>query len=146
MSFPYKRILCPIDFDDNATTAIKEAGALARLLKAAVCVLHVIWINPLATEGYVLAELEESQSNAARAKMAEMTNRELAGVDYEINVIIGDPAEIVLATEKDLNADLIVMATHGRHGLTKLVLGSVAEKIVRDSTIPVLTIRNHHPD
>jgi nucleotide-binding universal stress UspA family protein len=142
MSFPYKRILCPIDFDDNAATAIKEAGALARLLKATVCVLHVIWINPLATEGYVLAELEESQSNDARAKMAEMTNRELAGVDYEINVIIGDPAEIVLATEKDLNADLVVMATHGRHGLTKLVLGSVAEKIVRESTVPVLTIRN----
>jgi nucleotide-binding universal stress UspA family protein len=142
MSFPYKRILCPIDFDDNADTAIKEAGALARLLKAAVCVLHVIWINPLATEGYVLAELEESQSNAARAKVAEMTNRELAGVDYEINVKIGDPAEIVLATEKELNADLVVMATHGRHGLTRLVLGSVAEKIVRESAVPVLTIRN----
>jgi nucleotide-binding universal stress UspA family protein len=42
-----------------------------------------------------------------------------------------------------LNADLVVMATHGRHGVTRLVLGSVAEKIVRESTVPVLTIRGH---
>jgi nucleotide-binding universal stress UspA family protein len=143
MSFPYQRILCPIDFDDNAARALKEAGALARLLKASVCVLHVVWINPLATEGYVLAELEESQSNDARAKVTELANRELAGVDHEINIKIGDPGAMVLATEKELNPDLVVMATHGRHGLTRLVVGSVAEKIVRESTVPVLTIRNH---
>ena len=143
MSFPYKRILCPVDFDDNAANAIKEAGALARLMKATVCLLHVVWINPLATEGFVLGELQESQSKHARTKVAEMANRDLAGVDYEINVKIGDPGETVLATEKELNADLVVMATHGRHGLTRLVLGSVAEKIVRESTVPVLTIRSH---
>jgi len=143
MSFPYKRILCPVDFDDNSASAMKEAGALARLCKGAVALLHVVRINPLATEGFVLAELEESQSKHARTKVAEMANRDLPGVDYEINVQIGDPGETILAMEKELNTDLVVMATHGRHGITRLVLGSVAEKIVRESTVPVLTIRTH---
>jgi nucleotide-binding universal stress UspA family protein len=141
MSFPYKRILCPIDFDDNAAAAIKEAGALARVLNATLYLLHVVWINPHATEAGARAKLVESQSESARAKVAEMAKRELAGVDYKIDIKSGDPGETVLAAEKELTADLVVMATHGRHGLTRLVLGSVAEKIVRESTSPVLTIR-----
>jgi universal stress protein A len=143
MSFPYKRILCPVDFDGNSGAAVKEAAALARLLDATVLLLHVVQINPLATEGYVLAELQESQSNAARVKVAEIAGRDLVGVKHEIDIEIGDPAETLLAMEKKLNADVVVMATHGRRGVTRLVLGSVAEKIVRESTVPVLTLRSH---
>jgi nucleotide-binding universal stress UspA family protein len=143
MSFPYKRILCPVDFDDNSHAAVTEAAALAGLCKATVCLLHVVWINPLATDGFVLAELQESQSKHARGKVEEMAGRLLAGVDHEINIEIGDPAGTILATEERLHADLVVMATHGRHGVSRLVMGSVAERIVRESTIPVLTIRAH---
>lgn len=143
MSFPYKRILCPVDFDDTAAAALKEACAIAQLCKATVCLLHVVWINPLATDGFVLAELQESQSKHARTKVAEIANGVLAGVDHEINIEIGDPAETILAAAERLHADLVVMATHGRHGVTRLVMGSVAERIVRESTIPVLTIRTH---
>ena len=81
MSFPYKRILCPVDFDDTSALALKEAGAIAKLCQGSVCVLHVVWINPLATEGYVLAQLEESQSNHARNKVAELVSGVLDGVD-----------------------------------------------------------------
>lgn len=143
MSFPYKRILCPIDFDGNAEAAVKEAGALARALDATVLLIHIVQINPLATEGFVLAELQESQSKAARAKVAEIAGQSLAGVTHEIDIEIGDPGETILALEKKLNADVVVMATHGRRGVKRLVLGSVAEKIVRESTVPVLTLRSH---
>ena len=143
MSFPYKRILCPVNFDDTSAAAVAEAGAIARLCKATVCLLHVVGINPLATEGFVLAELQESQSKHARTKVAEMADRGLAGVDHEINIEIGDPGETILAMETRLHPDLVVMATHGRRGVTRLVMGSVAEKVVRESRIPVLTIRTH---
>ena len=60
---------------------------------------------------------------------------------YETLVISGDPAERVLETARGLAADLIVMGTHGRKGLSRLVLGSVAERVVRESPVPVLTVR-----
>lgn len=141
MSFPYKRILCPVDFDANSAIAMKEAGAIAQLCKGKVSLLHVVWINPLATEGYVLAELQDSQSALARTKVADVASGVLAGVDYEIMIEVGDAGETILAMETRLPADLVVMATHGRHGVTRLVMGSVAERVVRESTIPVLTIR-----
>ena len=58
---------------------------------------------------------------------------------HEMLVISGDPAEQVLNTARGLDADLIVMGTHGRKGLSHLVLGSVAERVVRESSVPVLT-------
>ena len=141
VGFPYQCILCPVDLDDSSASALQEASAIARLCKATVWLLHVVKINPLATEGFVLAELEESQSRHAQTLVSELANRSLSDVDYEIKIVIGEPAERILALAGELGADLLVMATHGRHGIPRLVLGSVAEKIVRQSTVPVLTVR-----
>jgi nucleotide-binding universal stress UspA family protein len=141
VSFPYQRILCPVDLDDHSASALQEAGAIAGLCKATLWLLHVVKINPLATEGFVLAELEESQSQHARTVVSELAKRLLSNADYEIKIVIGEPAEQILAQAGELRADLLVMATHGRHGIPRLVLGSVAEKIVRESTVPVLTVR-----
>jgi nucleotide-binding universal stress UspA family protein len=141
MSFPYKRILCAVDFDDNAATAIKEAGALARASNGVVVLLHVVWINPLATEGYVLAELQKSQTEDASLKLEEAARRALSGAKYELEITIGEPGDSIVAAEKRCAADLVVMATHGRHGVSRLMLGSVAERVVRSSTVPVLTVR-----
>jgi nucleotide-binding universal stress UspA family protein len=137
---PYKRILCPVDFDDNSVYAVKEAGELARLMAAEVCLLHVVWINPLATEGFMLGELQESQIKHARAKLEEISKRELTAVRHENSVELGDPANVILAMEEKSGADLVVMATHGRRGIARLMLGSVAERVVRESTAPVLTV------
>jgi nucleotide-binding universal stress UspA family protein len=142
MSIPYKRILCPVDFDENSVRAVKEAGELARLMAAEVCLLHVVWINPLATEGFVLGDLQESQIKHARAKLEEIAKRELTATRHEITVELGDPADVILAMEEKSGADLVVMATHGRRGVARLMLGSVAERVVRESTMPVLTV---HP-
>ena len=65
-----------------------------------------------------------------------------SGVKCELTVVVGLPAESILEAQERLGADLLVMATHGRRGLKRLVLGSVAEKVVRESAIPVLTVHS----
>jgi nucleotide-binding universal stress UspA family protein len=141
MSFPYKRILCPVDFDDNSIWAVNEAGTLARSGKGEVRLLHVVRINPLATEGFVLGELQESQIKHARGKLEDIGKQALTGVEHEVNVEIGEPGDVILAMGKKLSADLVVMATHGRRGVARLILGSVAERVVRESIAPVLIVR-----
>ena len=93
MTFPYKRILCPVDFDDNSLHAVEEAGALARGI-GRLSLLHVIQINPLATEGFVLAELYDSQEKYAREKLDQITRDRLAGVECEILIERGNPADV----------------------------------------------------
>ena len=141
MAFPYKRILCPVDFDENSPHAVEEAGALARGANGRLCLLHVIQINPLATEGFALGELYDSQEKYAREKLDQITRERLAGVDCEILIERGNAADVIVAMEKTAAPDLVVMATHGRRGFTRLVMGSVAERVVRESIAPVLTVR-----
>jgi nucleotide-binding universal stress UspA family protein len=142
MSFPYKRILCAIDFDDNAMAAINEAGALARASEGVVVLMHAVWITPLAAEGYVLLELQKTQTEDASRKLEDLARRALAGAKHELEVVIGDPSGAILAAAKGRRTDLVVMATHGRRGLAHLVLGSIAEQVVRMSSVPVLTVRH----
>ncbi len=141
MSFPYKRILCAVDFDDHAAVAIKEAAALARAGDGVVILFHVIWITPLAAEGYVLGELQKSQMEDASLKLEELGRQALGGAKYELVIELGDPGDGIVAACRRHTADLLVMATHGRRGVSHLVLGSVAERVVRLSPIPTLTIR-----
>ena len=78
----------------------------------------------------------------ARARLQELATAHLEGrVKYEILARTGDPARIVVATVEEVGADSIVMATHGRKGVSHFFLGSVAERVVRESPRPVLTIR-----
>ena len=66
MAFPYKRILCAVDFDSSATSAIQEADALARAADGVVILFHAQWTNPFAFEGYAAAELQKPQDGALR--------------------------------------------------------------------------------
>jgi len=142
MSFPYKKILCPIDFDGTAEAALKEATALAHPGNGVVILFHAVFINPIASEGFALAELQDSLEREARIKLEQMADH-LEGCAHEIVVSIGIPTDCILASAKALNADLIVMATHGRRGVSHLILGSVAERVIRLSSTPVLTV---HPE
>jgi nucleotide-binding universal stress UspA family protein len=141
--FPYKRILCAVDFDGSAIRAIQEAGALARAADGVVILFHAQWTNPVALEGYALAELQKPRGGDASLKLEELGRSGLGGANYECEIALGEPGETILQTAKGCSADLIVIATHGRHGLSRLVLGSVAERVVRTSTIPVLTVSCH---
>jgi len=143
--FPYKRILCPVDFDQYSADALKEAAALALSSAGTVHVLHVVQINPLveqgATGGLAVGEIYDSQVELARKQVEQMLTTMPPEVNREVMIEIGEPVNWIAAAQTKLGADLIVMATHGRKGLKHLLLGSVAERVVRESPIPVLTVR-----
>ena len=146
MPFPYKKILCPVDFDDPSAQAMEQAAALALHSAGDLCLLHVVSFNPLvaqgAVEGFAGKELYDAQVEAARRELEQFAQSIPSGVKRTIAIELGLPADSILAAQKRLGADLLVMATHGRRGLKRLVLGSVAEKVVRESTIPVLMVRS----
>jgi universal stress protein A len=139
----YQRILCPIDFDDNSLAALSTAADLARRSDGTVYVLHVVpmIVQPTAMPVYV--DLYKSQEETAWAHLKDIALKELAGVKYELMVKMGEPAGTIIRAQKNVDAHLIVMATHARRGWSHFFLGSVAEVVLREAACPVLTIRGH---
>jgi nucleotide-binding universal stress UspA family protein len=138
----YRTILCPVDFDDNSLAAVTSAAQLAAEMDATLHLLHVIPIIPTASE--IVQSLEFQSSLPAVQRLQRLADAELAGVKNQLHTKLALAAHIpksILATAQEVGADLIVMATHGRSGLPHLLLGSVAEAVVRTATCPVLTIR-----
>lgn len=138
----YRTILCPVDFDDNSLAAVTSAAQLAAEMDATLHLLHVIPIIPTASE--IVQSLEFQSSLPAFQRLQRLADAELAGVKNQLHTKLALAAHIpksILATAQEVGADLIVMATHGRSGLPHLLLGSVAEAVVRTATCPVLTIR-----
>jgi universal stress protein A len=132
----FSNILCPVDLDQNSLAAISVAAELARDRNATLHLLHVL---PLAIrEAFSFKEMESQ----ARTKLERLGHQKLkAGTRYELLVVTGEPAIEVLQAATRLGIDLIVMATHGRRGVRRLVLGSVAERVVREAACPVLTVK-----
>ncbi len=141
MPFLYQRILCPIDFDDNSLVALDAAAELARQGNGTIYLFHVVQMIMLGPEtgGYIAAY--DAQSEEARKKLEAIARDRLASIKHETMLAVGEPASAILAAIAKISPDLVVMATHGRKGLVHLVLGSVAERVVRESPKPVLTIR-----
>lgn len=129
----FSNILCPVDFDQNSLAAVSVAAELARECNATLHLLHVI-----DQRGLPSGKIE----SAAQTKLERISRQKLkAGTRYEILVMPGDPAVEVLQMAVKLGIDLMVMATHGRKGLRRLLLGSVAERVVREAQCPVLTVK-----
>lgn len=142
MASPFKKILCPLDFDDNSLAALDIAARLARNADGVVYVLHAVpmIIPPTGTPIYI--DLYKEQEQVAREKLKEIGHKRLSGIKHELLVYTGEPPASILGTQRRLGADVIVMATHGRKGFSRIVLGSVAEIVMREALCPVLTIRN----
>jgi universal stress protein A len=143
---PIQRILCPVDFSDTSNHAVKYALGLAEPLGAEVHLLHVYQL-PMYTmpDGALLAG---PQTATRVMESAQQALNELAaslGGDPPLqkHLTEGVPHAEVERVANDIGADLIVMGTHGRTGLGHLLLGSVAERVVRTASVPVLTVR--HP-
>ncbi len=145
MNIPPKVILVPTDFSEPADAALDYAIALADEIGAQITVLHAYEIPILgfpdgalvATADFVGRIVAGSQA-ALDAIVAKRKNR---GVVLKSLLKSGEPRETIHAVATDLCADLIVMGTHGRRGLSRALLGSVAEYVVRTASLPVLTIR-----
>jgi nucleotide-binding universal stress UspA family protein len=140
-----RRILCPTDFSDGAAAATEQALALAHAFGGTVTLLHVYSVpaymfpdgSAFVAGPEVTARIEHEVSNALAAAARSAERR--SGVPVLTRSAIGAPYEEILRLSKEF--DLIVMGTHGRTGLRHLVLGSVAEKVVRHANCPVLTVR-----
>jgi nucleotide-binding universal stress UspA family protein len=144
MPLPYKSILCPIDFDDSSARAIREAAALALHSGGALHILHVVQFNPLtsqgAAEGFAAQEMYDEQVAFARKQAEKMLENLPKGVKHELIIEIGEPGDSIVVAAEKLRADLVVMATHARSGLKRLVMGSVDERVLCASSTPVLIV------
>ena len=144
----FQKVLCPIDFSDHSLAALNLALKVTQQNDANLYLLNVAPV-PAGAAGFQPVPMDaypfhEKDSQEKLAKLAR--ERIPAAVRYETLVISGDPAERVIETARSLAADLIVMGTHGHRGLSRLVLGSVAERVVRESPVPVLTVHANSRD
>jgi nucleotide-binding universal stress UspA family protein len=144
MNRPFKKILCPIDFSDNSFTALDYATDFAKQNNSQLILLHVI-DNPLADQygpkrQNFYAEVEHAVE-WSQQKLAETAHTHAAGVSCDAIAKRGNPYEEIIDFANTQQIDLIVMSTHGRTGPQRLLIGSVAEKIVRTAPCPVLTVR-----
>lgn len=140
----FRRILVPHDFSDAATEALRVARRLATQHRGRLTVLHVVTpYQPVTMLPEVAGWISDREIVAgAKRSLDELVRRELRGRGapaFRFDVVLGDPSTRILDAAR--NADCIVMATEGRTGLSHLLIGSIAEKVVRHSPVPVLTIR-----
>lgn len=137
-------ILVPTDFSPGSRLALDYALQLARQLGASVHVLHVIEDTVIAgmwTEAYVdIPELRKERRCAARRLMNELLGA-VHSADVTDEITSGPVAQTITATAVDRGTDVIVMGTHGRTGLAHVLVGSIAEQVMRTASCPVLTIR-----
>ena len=141
------RILCPTDFSLASTHAIDFAAHMAQLYGSRIAALHVVppavtpypglpALDPHGDQTVDAADLRRYCGETARAFSAAIT----AGIQVDVMVHVGEPARDILESAAALPADLIVMGTHGLSGFEHLLLGSVAEKVLRKAACPVLTV------
>jgi nucleotide-binding universal stress UspA family protein len=141
-----KTILFPTDFSQGARAAMDHAVSLARDYKATLILLYVIQDISIA-EWYIpsslsMNDLIEDMQKSAWKEMDRWAGEVPAGVTTtEKMVVRGVPFVEIIRTAKEKNADLIVIGTHGRTGIDHMLFGSTAEKVVRKSPCPVLTVR-----
>jgi universal stress protein A len=156
----FKRILCPVDLSGFSMEALRLAAQLAQGGAAVLDILHVIHnpfdelymssiteSDPALLDAYAAEPSKRAKIVRATEEHAEVLLKQfcydavggVAKVHYHIRQ--GDPFENILDATEDFQNDLIVLATHGRTGIKRLVIGNVAEKVVRHARCPVLTIK-----
>ena len=139
-----ERIIAPVDFSPTSYQALLAASRLAKKLSAPLHVIHVIRIPVLgeeATDTSSVLDVQLQWVDLAKKKLQEWVDApEFEGVDIVTEVSLGDPALVISREAEKINAELIVMGTKGTGMWEGVLLGSVAERLVRTSEIPVLTI------
>jgi universal stress protein A len=140
MPFPYQKILCPIDFDENSNNALEKACEIARYFKAAVFLVHTVPLVAQFGESPLPVDLYQDQQKAALARLNQIASQKLNAIEHKTAVYTGDVVGSILRAVEQFQPDLLVLATHGRTGLAHLMLGSVAEAVVRRASCPVLAI------
>jgi universal stress protein A len=146
-----KRILVPVDFSAQSLKALHYALSFADQYGAQLTVLNVVEPAIYPSElGYIPSEIESLHENVmknAKERLQELISKRLPGeILTEQQVRVGSPFLEIAAAAKEMEADLIVIATHGYTGLRHVFLGSTAERVLRHAPCPVLTVRQLEHD
>lgn len=137
----YQRIVVPTDGSDGASYAAEHGLMLAEALEATAHIVSVVEGGGSSQRDH----LRTSPEDLAAEAVEEVQDRAHGlNVRTETATLSGTPKEAVLQYVDDQNADLVVMGTHGRTGLDQVIFGSVAEEIVREAPVPVLTVKPPH--
>jgi len=147
--FPFQKILCPTDFSEASLCGLKMASEMAEKFGSEVIIVYVnTSIQHLPSPQVEVSEItfdiaayEKQVSDQAHANLASVSASIFpAGVEPQLEVRIGHPAQEIIAVADEEKVDAIFMATHGRTGLKHIVFGSVAERVVSRANCPVLTM------
>lgn len=139
---PAQHVLVPIDFSANSDHALDYAVRLAHTLQAHLTLLHVIeplTVGSLETLPYTFIQGVEAKITDIMASYRERLTA--AGLQCDFTIVHGVPFQVIIDTARAAHVDLIIMGTHGRTGLPHVLVGSVAERVVRLAPCPVLVMR-----
>lgn len=140
---PIAAVLHPTDFSDRSAAAFHVARALARDYGATLHLLHVVPYTSFAALEGASGDIPD-QEREAKERLHQLA-ADAPGVPVETAVVLGQPGEDTVAFAAKRNVDLIVLGTHGHTGLSRLLMGSVAEHVLRHAQCPVLTVRKPFP-
>jgi nucleotide-binding universal stress UspA family protein len=140
-----ERILFPVDLSENSEKLVPYVLTMAQKFEAAVHVLFVVRIFQYFTDIYVappsISVFEKELVDGARKKIDEFTRTYFTGsIRVLSEVILGDPSDAILNYIDEQAIDMVVMGTHGRKGLDRVLFGSVAERVVKKAGIPILVV------
>lgn len=144
-----RRILVPVDFSANAGKAVTYATAFARQLGATITFLHVIQVNYAYGEFGAIdfTALEKEMHASAERELTTLVNRTReAGIETTSLIREGSPARIIAEVAREIGSDLLIVSTHGYTGLKHVLMGSIAEHVVRYAPCPVLVVRLQEQD
>jgi nucleotide-binding universal stress UspA family protein len=144
-NFAPKHILCPIDFSEHSAAALRAAGLIAKAFGSEVAVLHAQRLE--APAYFTVAQTQALRTQLRRSLRAatkhssEFARKHLPElVSHRVMVVEDDPVSAILKTQQEIGADLIAMGTHGRGGLARVRLGSIAESVLHHAEVPILTV------
>ena len=138
-----KRILCPVDFSPTSDFALKFASSLARDNEATLYIVHVEdTYAHYETGQHTMYPMDSEVDSSKLMKMLPKATN----VKFEEDILHGDTAEEILRFADEKGIDLIVLGSHGRKGISRLLMGSVAEAIVRRADVPVMTVKPTEKD
>lgn len=147
MAAVVKKILCAVDLSEHSAQVAEYAALFASKLNAE---LYVVYVAPTLSQ-YTGFKVPQSDIHAfvgeivsgAQASMNDFCAAHFEGLNVKTEVLVGYASDEILAKSKRDSVDMVIMGTHGRKGIDRILFGSVAEKVVKNSEVPVLTI---HPD
>jgi nucleotide-binding universal stress UspA family protein len=147
----FRQILFPVDLSDAAEKIVPTVTTMVNTFKSRLHLLFVARVFEYFTGMYVppvsITDFEKQVVVGAEKRLYEFAEAHFSDIPHMKTIVVsGDPAESILDYIESNSVDLVIMGTHGRKGLDKIIFGSVADQIVRSSAVPVLVVNPHKVD